>query len=339
MAKAKLIKYVGGWASLRDNPIYEMSEGRLPIDASTWSDALPSGKHAHVITLDTVYSEPVYGHDDFTMTVSIRFIGDFTDRAVGWKGPIEYVKIFKDGALAATIKTDDKINFHAIDGETNSGIIWDKIALGGLKGQLSADNNWFNASSGNDVIHAGRGIDMVRGWDGNDRLFGDGGNDTLLGYNGNDRLYGGNGDDDMKGLAGDDRLFGGPGRDIFREEDTLGLDKWTGGKGADTFEIGYFDNGRYGATVTDFRPHGGDKVDLRSDDAFFFFEFDSVRYIGDAAFSGETGVYEVRMNNGIVEVDNNHDGDADLGIKLAGHDSFHVHNTNWLILPDGFDFA
>lgn len=339
MAKAKLVNYAGDWGYLRANPIHQLSSSRLPIDATTWTDAEPGGSSARAFTLKTTYTEPVFGEDDFTMDVDIKFVGTFKEVDGDWSGRIRQVRIYDDGDLAAVIKTKGKLDLSDVYGETYSGVIWDKAALGGLKGALSGHDDYFKASNANDKIFAGAGNDSVFGYDGNDKLFGQGGNDTLVGYDGDDMLNGGGGDDDLKGLAGDDTLKGGRGADIFRSEDTLGRDTWTGGGGADTFEVGYFDDGRFGATVTDFSLRQGDKVSLQSDSAFFFFEFDEIRYIGNAAFSGEAGDYEIRMENGIVEIDNNGDGVADLGLKLEGHDSFDVGDTSWLLLPDGFDFA
>ncbi|MDF1716076.1 MAG: hypothetical protein P1U75_05310 [Antarcticimicrobium sp.] len=338
MARAKLINYTAGGTSLTENPIHQVTSSRLPIDATTWSDADPGGKKASKFTLETIYTEPVYGEDDFEMAVDITFTGSFKKTAAGWKGKIEHTDIFKDGELAATVVSNGKVNLSDFYGQTYSGVIWDELALNGLKGSLSKADNYFNASSGNDVIKAGAGHDRVGGYDGNDKLFGQAGHDWLVGFNGDDKLFGGNGNDDLQGLAGDDVIFGGRGRDVFRAEDALGTDTWTGGAGKDKFEVGYFDEGRFGATVTDFDRKGGDKVDLTSDQAFFFFEFDEIRYIRDAAFSGEAGDYEVRMENGIVEIDNDGDGEADLGIKLEGMDTFGG-KTNWLVLPDGFDFV
>lgn len=339
MAKAKLTKYSGDWAGLTENPIYQMSASGLPIDTTTWDDALPAGKTAKAISLDTVYTEPVFGGPDFSMDVTIRFLGEFTNKGGTLRGPIKYVKIFKDGELAASIKTDDLIKMPAVFGETNSGIIWDTIALGGFRGNLSANDDWFDASSGHDIIRGRGGNDTIRGWDGNDKLYGDAGNDWLVGYNGNDRLFGGNGDDDLQGLAGNDVIDGGRGNDIFRSEDTLGKDVWTGGGGADRFEIGYYSDGNHGARVTDFRKRAGDTVDLSGDDSFIFNTYSEIRYIGDAAFSGEAWVYEVRMQNGIVEINNDPDIEADFGIKLVGQDSFGLADTSWLILPEGMVFV
>ncbi len=338
MARAKLNNYAAGGTSLTENPIHQVTSSRLPIDATTWSDADPGGKKASKFTLETIYTEPVYGEDDFEMAVDITFTGSFKKTADGWKGKIEHTDIFKDGELAATVVSDGKVNLSDFYGQTYSGVIWDELALNGLKGSLSKADNYFAVSSRNDVIKAGAGHDYVAGYDGNDKLFGQAGHDRLVGFNGNDKLFGGNGNDDLNGITGDDILVGGRGRDIFRSEDSRGTDTWTGGAGKDKFEVGLFDEGRFGATVTDFDRSGGDKVDLTSDQAFFFFEFDEIRYIRDAEFSGEEGVYEVRMDNGIVEIDNNGDGEADLGIKLDGMDTFGG-KPGWLVLPDGYDFA
>jgi len=338
MAKAKLLNYTAGGGAGGENPIHQVTSNRLPIDDTTWSDAEPGGKKTTTFTLETIYTEPVYGADDFEMSVDITFTGTFRKTVYGWAGRIQQTDIFKDGDLAATIVSKGKVNLADFYGQTYSGVIWDELALNGLKGALSKADNFFSASSGDDVIFAGRGIDHVSGYDGNDKLFGQGGHDWLVGFNGDDKLFGGNGNDDLAGLAGDDILFGGRGRDVFRSEDTLGTDTWTGGGGKDKFEVGYFDEGRFGATVTDFNRKVGDKVDLTSDQAFFFSEFDEIRYIRSAAFSGEKGVYEVRMENGIVEIDNDGDGKAELGIKLEGMETFGG-KPNWLVLPDGFDFA
>lgn len=339
MAKAKLDHYAGYWGYLRANPIHQLTSSRLPIDETTWSDAEPSGSSARTFTLKTLYTEPVFGEDDFEMTVELKFIGKFEKTDGAWSGKIQQVKIFDDGDLAAIVKTKGKVDLSDLYGDTYSGVIWDKIALNGLSGRLSGDNDYFKVSSGNDKIFAGAGNDYVAGYNGKDRLFGQGGDDTLVGFNDDDKLFGGAGNDDLKGLEGDDILKGGGGADIFRSEDTLGSDTWTGGRGADTFEVGYFADGGYGATVTDFSLKQGDKISLQSDSAFIFYEIDEIRYIGDAEFSGEAGVYEIRMENGIVEVDSNGGGTSDLGIKLEGHDSFAVGDTSWLLLPDGFDFA
>ena len=339
MAKARLLNYAGDWTYLRENPIHQLTTSRLPIDADTWAEAEPRGDKARKITLHTEYTEPVYGEDDFEMSVDIRFVGRFEKSGGDWSGAIRRVHIFDDGDLAATIRVRGNVDLDEVHGETYSGVIWNTLAMDGFRGALSHDHDYFRASSGDDVIRGRRGADTISGYDGNDKLIGKLGHDTLLGFNGDDRLIGNRGRDDLNGLAGDDILKGGRGRDTFRGEMSLGQDTWTGGGGRDLFEVGYFDEGRFGATVTDFKLRQRDKVDLRSDSAFHFYEIDEIRYIGDAEFTGEDGDYEIRMENGIVEIDNNGDGEADLGIELEGHDSFAVGRTGWLVLPDGFDFA
>lgn len=338
MAKSKLAFYEGGWAYLRENPVYLLANSRLPIDAATWAKALPASGTASKIALDTTYTEAVIGGPDFTLDVRIELIGNFADNG-GWGGAVRKLKVFADGNLACVVQVNGLADLADIVGLTFSGAIWNGLMPNGLRGDLGPGNDWFDVSSGDDIVFGGKGMDVLRGGPGDDRLVGGGGRDFLRGDNGNDTLRGGAGADTLYGLAGDDVLLGGGGRDVFHTEDTLGRDTWTGGAGGDRFEIGYFAAGRYGATVTDFSRAEYDKVDLSSDPAFFFFTFTEIRYVGDAGFSATAGVYEVRMDGGIVEVDNNGDGVADLGLELAGHYSFGTGNTNWLILPDGFDFV
>ena len=79
-----------------------------------------------------------------------------------------------------------------------------------------------------DVIHAGRGDDILRGR---------GGNDLLCGGSGNDDLSGGEEDDALLGGAGADGLFGGTGGDELRGGSGDG-DILVGGLGDDTIDGG-----------------------------------------------------------------------------------------------------
>jgi Ca2+-binding RTX toxin-like protein len=65
----------------------------------------------------------------------------------------------------------------------------------------------------NDTFIGSTGDDEVRGWDGLDTLNGGDGSDRLRGENGNDTLNGGEGDDFLWGDAGSDTLNGGNGTD------------------------------------------------------------------------------------------------------------------------------
>ena len=76
-------------------------------------------------------------------------------------------------------------------------------------------NDTICGGAGDDTIYAGRGNDYVDAGGGQDRVFGENGNDRLNGGAGDDdTVDGGNGDDRVSGGAGDfDLLIGGPGTD------------------------------------------------------------------------------------------------------------------------------
>ncbi|MFN3208277.1 MAG: calcium-binding protein [Roseovarius sp.] len=101
------------------------------------------------------------------------------------------------------------------------------------------------ASTRNDTITGGDGIDSIWALAGNDLVFGNGGNDHLYGYYGNDLMFGGAGHDSLHGEQDDDTLSGGSGNDTLsggEGEDVLngdsGDDVLRGGPGADTIDGG-----------------------------------------------------------------------------------------------------
>jgi Ca2+-binding RTX toxin-like protein len=90
-----------------------------------------------------------------------------------------------------------------------------------------------NALGGNDRINIRcRLAASVDGGDGNDLIHGGRGDDVLVGGNGNDRIFGGAGDDSISGGAGRDLLFGGAGDDQLDSSDGR-RDKLSGGRGKD----------------------------------------------------------------------------------------------------------
>ena len=115
-------------------------------------------------------------------------------------------------------------------------------------------------TSGNDIINAGNGPDVVFGFDGDDSLDGGNGPDRLFGGAGSDSLTGGNGSDYLDGGADSDSVLGGNGADIlvWDADDTL-LD---GGGGLDTLRVesGPVDFTLFGGTLL-----GLDQVDLEAD--------------------------------------------------------------------------
>ena len=195
--------------------------------------------------------------------------------------------------------------------------------------------------AGYDKLNGGGGHDKLYGGEGNDRLYGRDGRDRLNGGDGDDYIVGGNGKDSLNGGNGNDRLWGDRGHDFFASVEDFSRDSWFGGGGRDTFKIGNYRAGEYGAGVIDFT-RKEDKVGLKLVDGFEWSDFDGVRYIGNAEFSKDPDVYEVRMENGIVEADGNGDGIADYGIFLDAHDdegtvydTFGIAHTGWLWVPGG----
>jgi Ca2+-binding RTX toxin-like protein len=120
-----------------------------------------------------------------------------------------------------------------------------------------------NGGNGDDLILGGTHADVIDGGNGDDTLIGGGGIDTLLGGNGDDSVDGGDGADILDGGLGDDNLYGGNGADhlyywqgddllvggngndtFYLQQDDSENPHWgwaiaQGGKGIDTFEIGF----------------------------------------------------------------------------------------------------
>ena len=134
------------------------------------------------------------------------------------------------------------------------------------------------------------------------RLFGGGGDDVLTGA----RLH-----DVIDGELGDDQVFGGRGRDLLRA--SAGLDTLTGGTGADVFQIGVQPGGS-GDTIADFSGLGtteaGDRIRI-VDGAT------EAVYLGAGGFTA-SGVTEVRYAHGMMKIDFDGNGTADLSFFLTG---------------------
>lgn len=180
-----------------------------------------------------------------------------------------------------------------------------------------AGNDRLYGDRGNDRVAGGAGNDVIVGGAGNDLLIGEVGNDRLDGGQGFDRLNGGGGNDRLTDRLGDNRLWGGTGNDTLiagSGRDTLdggaGRDRMTGGLGADVFVFNAASLDRSVDLITDFG-RGADRIDLHQL---------NLTFIGDAAFSGAR---QVRSwdgpNGGMVAVDLNGDGRADLTIGLGHH--------------------
>ncbi|WP_272874388.1 calcium-binding protein [Pseudaestuariivita rosea] len=110
-------------------------------------------------------------------------------------------------------------------------------------------NDSIFGNNGNDVIRGGNGDDWLGGGGGDDRIGGKAGDDVIGGGDGNDRIYGDDGNDQLSGGDGDDLIIGGVGNDTLFDDDTpfgtntpvYGDDTLNGGDGAD-FLISYGGN-------------------------------------------------------------------------------------------------
>ena len=203
-----------------------------------------------------------------------------------------------------------------------------------LSGELGNDriqggngNDWILGGLGDDLLHGNQGSDSISGGFGDDTihggsenvlLYGDQGDDQLDGGMGWDTLNGGIGNDRLTDLMGNNRMLGGAGNDTLIAgggNDTLeggmGHDLMTGGAGADVFLFsaalvldGSIDR------ITDFG-NGNDRIDLRGL---------NLSFVGDAAFSAAGQVRSWSgASGGMVAIDLNGDGNADLTIALGAH--------------------
>ncbi|WP_342241092.1 calcium-binding protein [Inquilinus sp. OTU3971] len=164
---------------------------------------------------------------------------------------------------------------------------------------------------GNDNVTGGTAGDSLSGGAGDDVLDGGSARDVLDGGLNNDRLLGGAGDDILIGNNGDDILIGG-----------IGTDTLIGGAGQDRFIISAIIDGP--DLVTDFSSAQGDKL------AFQGLLHGTFSYLGAAAFSA-TGNSEARFAGGVLVVDTNGNGTADITLSLTGITSAsQLHATDFI---------
>ena len=166
--------------------------------------------------------------------------------------------------------------------------------------------------AGTDVMFGGTGADSITGDAGEDKLFGEDGDDTLLGGADNDKLFGGNDADNLDGGSGSDELFGDGGNDMVNggaDADTLfggagddtldggrgaGIDRATGGGGADCFA---YTAGDARLVITDFNFAAGDRIGLTGIDPSDFgsWTLSSVAG-GSATLISFAGAGEIRLD-------------------------------------------
>lgn len=315
------------------------TKGFYTFDPTDWADALPARKTAKAISVTTDFSYQIHNQPDYEATVGYKFIGDFSKTAGAWTGTIDKVQFLRDGAVFGVVDLNSGVDISRVVNVGGSGLIWNELTVSGLRGALTGVADYFNGSLGDDILNLGAGNDNVNASRGNDVVRGGGGHDLIDGFDGDDRLFGGGGNDRLEGKGGDDRLFGQLGKDVFAA-DSQGTNVWTGGKGADMFQASYLNWDKSSpTTVTDFKARQGDKLDLTEFAPLLFNEVDEVRFIGKRAFSAEAGVMEIRMENGLVSIDQHGDGIADAGVLLDGLTHFKAVQTNWIALPEWWDFS
>ena len=152
------------------------------------------------------------------------------------------------------------------------------------------------------------GANVISGAGGYDDLSGGKGDDVVAGGDGEDQLAGGAGHDALEGGNGDDRITGG-----------VGTDSMAGGAGADVFLFAGWRDSRSGEradVITDFTS-GLDRINLAAIDADALSPGDQgFVFIGGDAFGAVAG--QVRYGGGVLELDIDGDGQADLQIILEG---------------------
>ncbi|WP_109465172.1 calcium-binding protein [Albibacillus kandeliae] len=313
--------------------------GYYSFDSEDWADALPGRKAAKSITVTTDFSYQIHNQPDYEAEVGYKFIGDFSKSGGVWSGTIDRVQFLSDGDVVGTVVLNSGVDISRVANVAGSGLIWNELTATGLRGSFTSTTDYFNGSVGDDILNLGGGNDQVNASRGNDVVRGGGGHDMIDGYDGDDRLFGGGGNDHLYGKGGNDRLFGQAGKDTFYS-DGQGTNVWTGGKGADMFQVSSLNWDKTSpTTVTDFNARQGDKLDLTEFTPLLYNEVDEIRFIGKRAFSATEGVLEVRMEDGLVSIDSTGDGIADWGLDLEGLTSFKATKTNWIELPDWWDFS
>ncbi|WP_158968112.1 calcium-binding protein [Chachezhania sediminis] len=337
--KQSIIKFLQPEPTYYENVFSFATQGFYYFDADDWADALPRGKSAKAISVTTDFTYQIHNQPDYAAEVGYKFLGKFSKTDAGWTGTINRVQFLDDGDVAGTINIKSGVDISRVMNVGGSGLIWNELTVTGVRGSLTKEADWANGSVGDDKINLGAGNDKFNASQGDDIVKGGAGDDQIDGFDGNDTLFGGKGNDRLYGKGGDDRLLGQGGKDTF-VSDGMGKNVWTGGKGGDMFQASSLNwDGTSNTTVTDFKVRQGDKLDLTENAALLFNQVDEIVYIGKKAFSGTEGVMEVRMQNGLVQIDTNGDSQADWGLDLDGMTQFAASNTSWIALPDGWDFG
>lgn len=199
----------------------------------------------------------------------------------------------------------------------------------------TAGNDELTGTAGSDTIRGLDGDDVIEGGESFDVLVGGAGNDTIIGGPGFDLINGGDGNDN---LLGSGWLTGDAGADILSSTGSAllmggeGGDLMTGAAGFDRFRYDFIP-GESDADDPDtirFFQEGTDKIALNvglSDTFFRDLDFignqtfddwiDSVQLAGLEVESTRSGNVVARVEDNVLEIDNNFDGVADLTINFT----------------------
>ncbi len=156
----------------------------------------------------------------------------------------------------------------------------------------SANQEFLQGTSGNDIINGYRDRDTLYGGDGLDALDGGSGSDILRGGNGKDYLFGKEGNDLLSGGTGQDFLNGGVGKDFLK-----------GGKDRDTL-LGSQDNDYlYDDEGNDLLDGGaGDDIliDKQGNNSLYGNEGNDLIFagLGDDILHGDTGNDRLKAGSG-----------------------------------------
>lgn len=338
MAQSKITKFVP-FDDPAENVLFNFTHGRLLFDHDAWDKALPKGGAVTEIEVFNSATQPLPDQPNFSLDVGMTLQGDFHEVNGAWTGAVTGVSFSVDGTEMAELEINSGVDISSLIDIQGSSQLWFKLVKTGVVGTLTEDDDYMLGSPGRDRLFGGDGDDWITGAAGRDKIFGGDGKDYIDGHLGDDVMFGGRGADFLSGRNGSDIARGGGGKDVFAA-DTFGNNLWTGGKGADRFQPGAWRGDRDVSTkVTDFSLKQGDMLDLSTDEFLLFRRADTVRYIGDDAFSVTPGVYQIRMEDGYVSIDLNGDGIADRGLYLEGLDSIAVGNTDWILLPEEYELG
>lgn len=353
MVKATFIRQPDFSGLFRENPFHlfyndaVFEEGPFGTGLSQYFPQV--GSQANRLVITDTYFEDIFGEDeDHYLDVSLTFFGDFTRQDGEWSGTVTRILFAADdivkGGISGFNGQLDLQDFYT----SQPGEAWDIFAIDGFRGSLSNNSDYaglshgddnVNARGGHDTIFSGLGDDVIRGGLGNDSIY-------ISNIDGVNVADGGAGDDFITGgfntsnVLTPDILIGGTGADYFEFGNAATV---TGGRGPDTFDItntNFYDTWdgedvELGSIITDFRRNEGDR--LKVDDFIVFDLPEQARYRRDNDFTGE-GYFEVRMENGIVEVDAEGDGEANSRVYLDGHTTLN-NLESWFDLPTGVELV